>query len=240
MSPNFPSSDTASLAAQPLSQGYWVRLTGQMDRLQASLDEVLATTEAGSSQVEALLRHLTDPARSQAFDERLAGLLAGQEAGQEQWQALSNGLNDLAQTVAKLSRTQFKSNTLAEMKDQHVATALGTLQDVAARREQLQEARTSVEQERMASLRVEARGEFAADLLPALDGLEMALQSGRDLLERRRQQQVEAARNQAQRAPRASGRAVQLVAAVGVGAVGAWPAAGGAPVQGAGYCAYPG
>ena len=195
MSPNSPSSDTASLASQPLSQGYWVRLTGQMDRLQASLDEVLATTEAGSSQVEALLRHLTDPDRSQTFDERLAGLLAGQEAGQEQWQALANGLNDLAQTVAKLSRTQFKSNTLAEMKDQHVATALGVLQDVAVRREQVPEARTSVEQERMASLRVEARGEFAADLLPALDGLEMALQSSRDLLERRRAQKVEAARN---------------------------------------------
>lgn len=192
MSPNFPSSDTASLASQPLSQGYWVRLTGQMDRLQASLDEVLAATEAGSSQLEVLLRHLTDPARSQAFDERLAGLLAGQEAGQEQWQALSSGLSDLAQTVAKLSRTQFKSNALAEMKDQQVATALGVLQDVAARREQVSEARTSVEQERMASLRIEARGEFAADLLPVLDGLEMALQSGRDLLERRRQQQVEA------------------------------------------------
>ena len=192
MSPNFPSSDTGLLASQPLSQGYWVRITSQMDHLQASLDEVLAITAAGSSQVEALLRHLTDPARSQAFDERLAGLLAGHEAGQEQWQALSNGLNDLAQTVAKLSRTQFKSNTLAEMKDQHVATALGTLQDVAARREQLQEARTSVEQERMASLRVEARSEFAADLLPALDGLEMALESGRDLLTRRRAQKVKA------------------------------------------------
>jgi molecular chaperone GrpE (heat shock protein) len=192
MSPNFPSSDTASLASQPLSQGYWVRLTGQMDHLQASLDDVLAETQASGSQVEALLRHLTDPARSQAFDERLAGLLAGQEAGQEQWEALSSDLSDLAQTVAKLSRTQFKSNTLAEMKDQHVATALGVLQDVAARREQAPEARISVEQERAASLRVEARGEFAADLLPALDGLEMALQSGRDLLERRRAQKVEA------------------------------------------------
>jgi len=195
MSLNFPSSDPAALAAQPLSQGYWVRLTGQMDRLQASLDAVLATTEASGSQVEALLRHLTDPASGQAFDERLAGLLAGQEMGQEQWQTLASGLNDLAQTVAKLNRTQFKSNTLAEMKDQHVATALGTLQDVAARREQMQEARTSVEQERVASLRVAARGEFAADLLPALDGLEMALQSGRDLLERRRAQQAEAVRS---------------------------------------------
>ena len=195
MSLNFPSTDTASSASQPLAQGYWVRLTDQMDRLQASLDDVLAETQASGSQMEALLRHLTDPAVGQTFDERLARLLAGPEAGQEQWQTLSSGLNDLAQTVAKLNRTQFKSNALAEMKDQHVATALGTLQDVATRREQMQEARTAVEQGRLASLRVEARGEFAADLLPALDGLEMALQSGRDLLERRRQQQVEAARN---------------------------------------------
>jgi len=195
MSLNFPSSDADPAVSQPLSQGYWVRLTNQMDRLQVSLDDVLAITEASGSQVEALLGHLTDPAKGQAFDERLAGLLAGQEAGQEQWQALSSGLNDLAQTVAKLNRTQFKSNALAEMKDQHVATALGTLQDVAARREQMQGERTSVEQERMAALRVEARGEFAADLLPALDGLEMALQSGRDLLERRRQQGAEVARS---------------------------------------------
>jgi len=47
----------------------------------------------------------------------------------------------------------------------------------------------------MVALRVEARGEFAADLLPALDGLEMALLSGRGLLERRRRQEVEAARS---------------------------------------------
>ena len=61
-----------------------------MDRLQASLDEVLADNRGrASSQVEALLRHLTDPASGQGLDERLAGLLAGQEAGQEQWQALA-------------------------------------------------------------------------------------------------------------------------------------------------------
>ena len=46
----------------------------------------------------------------------------------------------------------------------------------------------------MVALRAEARGEFAADLLPALDGLEMALESGRGLLERRRRQEAEAAR----------------------------------------------
>ena len=238
MSPNFPSSDTASLAAQPLSQGYWVRLTGQMDRLQASLDEVLATTEAGSSQVEALLRHLTDPARSQAFDERLAGLLAGQEAGQEQWEALSSGLNDLAQTVAKLSRTQFKSNTLAEMKDQHVATALGVLQDVAARREQAPEARTSRRTgthgraARRGARRVCRRS--AAGLRWSGDGVAKWSRPARTPSPTAGRSGAQ--RPGAERDPRASGRAVQLVAAVGVGAVGAWPAAGSAPVQVAGHC----
>jgi molecular chaperone GrpE len=190
MSLNSPSSE-AGAAAQ---QGYWVRLTNQLDRLQASVDDMLAATQASESQVEALLRHLTDPARSRELDEQLAGLLAGQEAGQEQWQALAGSLNDLGQTVAKLNRTQFKSNTLAEMKDQQVATALGTLQDVAIRREQRQENRSLAEQERTSALRAEARGEFAADLLPARDGLELALDSGRALLARRLGQQAEAAR----------------------------------------------
>ena len=190
MSLNSPSSD-ADLSAQ---QGYWVRLTNQMDRLQASVDDVLAVTQASESQVEALLRHLTDTARSQDLDERLAGLLTGQEAEQAQWQALASSLNDLGQAVAKLNRTQFKSNALAEMKDQQVTTALGTLQDVAVRREQVQESRTLHEQERATALRAEARGEFAADLLPALDGLELALDSGRAILARRRGQEAETAR----------------------------------------------
>jgi molecular chaperone GrpE (heat shock protein) len=194
MSLNFPSSDADRSAPPPLAQGYWVRLTDQIDRLQASVDDVLAVTQASESQVEALLRHLTDPARSQDLDERLAGLLAGQEAEQEQWQALASSLNDLGQTVVKLNRAQFKSNALAEMKDQQVATALGTLRDVATRREQVQEDRTLHEQERAAALRAEARGEFAADLLPALDGLELALDSGRATLARRRGQEAEAAR----------------------------------------------
>ena len=83
MSPNFPSNDTASLASQPLSQGYWVRLTGQMDRLQASLDEVLAATQASESQVEALLRHLTDPAREPGAGRASGGLACrpGSRAG---------------------------------------------------------------------------------------------------------------------------------------------------------------
>ncbi|MGE5602707.1 MAG: nucleotide exchange factor GrpE [Nitrososphaerales archaeon] len=207
MSPSFPSNDVDPAALEPgaqfpepeeqgelSAQGYWVRLTSQMDRLQASMDAVLAATQANESQVEVLLRHLTDPARGQQLDERLAGLLAGQEAGQAQWEALAASLSELAQAVAKLNRTQFKTNALAEMKDQQVATALGTLQDAVTRREQAQEARSVHGRESAAALRAEARGEFAAELLPALDGLELALESGRAMLARRRQQEDEAAR----------------------------------------------
>jgi len=187
MSLNFPSSSDDT-AAPPLAQSYWVQMTNQMARLQATLDAVLAAAEAGSDQTAALLRHLTDPARGQVLEERLADLLASHEASQEQVQALASGLNDLGQTVARLNRTQFKSNALAEMKDQQVATALETLQEAATRREQAQEARTQREQERAAALQAEARGEFAADLLPVLDGLEMALDSGRAFLTRRTQE----------------------------------------------------
>ena len=190
MSLNFPDSAAQPAGEPVLPLGYWTRLTSQLDRLQATLDDVLATSETGRDQTEALLRHLTDPGRGHALDERLADLIAGQEAGQSEWQAfadkLAGSMNDLAQTLAKSNRTQFKSNTLAEMKDGQVTTALGALQEIAARREQAQAARAAHEQDRAAGLRDEARGEFAADFLPALDGVEMALESGHALLDRRR------------------------------------------------------
>ena len=187
MSPDSPSPDVALSDPPPLALGYWVRLTNQIDRLQASVDDVLTVSQASESKVAALLGHLTDPDQGQALEERLANLLAGQEAGQEQWQALAGSLDDLGQTVAKLSRTQFKSNALAELKDEQVSSALGVLREVASRRGPAEEARTVHELERASALRLEARGEFAADLLPALDGLELALDSGRALLARRRQ-----------------------------------------------------
>lgn len=195
MSLNFPNDETKGDAAgspnEPaLPLGYWVRLTGQLDRLQATLDDVLATSEAGRAQTEALLRHLTDPGRTRAQDERLADLIADQAASRSEWQAfadrLTSSVDELTQALAKANRTQFKSNTLAEMKDQQVATALGVLQEVATRREQMQAARQAQEQERAAALREEARAGFAAELLPALDGLELALANGRAWLDRQR------------------------------------------------------
>jgi molecular chaperone GrpE (heat shock protein) len=201
MSPNSPGSDADLPAPQPLSQGYWARIVAQMDRLQASIDSLLTVSQANGDQVAILLHTLTDPARAQSVDERLADLIARHEASQQEWESLSRSLDDLAQVVAKLNRAQFKSNTLAEMKDQRVATALDALQGIATHREEAQEARTLQDQERLADLRAEARGELAADLLPVLDGLELALDSGQALLERRRQQEFEAAQRSHASAP---------------------------------------
>lgn len=170
----------------PQLHGYLLRLAAQSDRMQAQLDRLVAEAEQSGSQVSALTRHLTDPTATQPMHERLADLLARMEASQTQ-------LEDLATTVAKLSRTQFRSNALAEIKEQQIATALATLQEIATRREQAQEARQSQEEQRLADLRAEARGELAVELLSVLDGLELALDNGRALLERRRRRVAPAA-----------------------------------------------
>jgi molecular chaperone GrpE len=193
MNLNFPSNDADPQAQQPLTLGYWTRLSSQMDRLQLSLDQLLAETQASGDQVAALTRFLTEPARTRPLDERLTDLLGRQEASQEQWSALARGLDDLTQAVTRLNRTQFRSQALAEVKDQQVAAALGTLQAIATRREQVQEARALQAEERLDEVRVEARGELAADLLPAVDALDLALASGHAMLERHRQQEAAAA-----------------------------------------------
>ncbi|PKO24054.1 MAG: nucleotide exchange factor GrpE [Chloroflexi bacterium HGW-Chloroflexi-1] len=167
-------------------QGHLLRLVAQADRMSDRLDQLLEETQDSGAQVAILTRHLTDPATTRPTDERLAELLDRLEANQER-------LAEIVQAVVKLSRTQFKSNTLAEAKDQQIASALTTLQDIATRREQVQEARTLQKQALLKELRAEARGELAADLLPVLDGMELALDSGGALLARRRAQAAQAA-----------------------------------------------
>jgi molecular chaperone GrpE (heat shock protein) len=170
--------------------GHLARLAAQADRMQARLDMLWAELRASSGQITALTRHLTGPDVNRPLDERLADLLTRLETGQQQ-------LEELAQTVARLGRTQFRANALSEAKKQQIAAALTTLQEIAAHRERLQEAHTWEEQQRLAELRAEARGELAADLLPALDGLELALETGHALLERRRQAATVPARQRA-------------------------------------------
>lgn len=161
----------------PQVRAHLQRVATQVEQVERQLDRVLDDVQLSSEQVTALTRHLTDSDSSRVLDERLSDILVSLETNQEQLDALAN-------TVSKLSRTQFKSNTLAESKEAQIETALETLQDIATHREEWQTERREEWERRLEEARTEARAAFVADILPVLDGLEMALDSGYSLLGR--------------------------------------------------------
>ena len=173
--------------------GYLLRLSDQADRLQMRFDGLAANVQASGEQVAALTRYMADPSATQRLDERLAEVAVGLEAGQERVDDLARQVEVLNGTVTKLARTQFKSNTLTENKDQQVTSALATLQDIIARREEAGRANITQGNARLAELRASARSELAVELLPGVDGLEMALESGQAMLARQRQKLLAAA-----------------------------------------------
>lgn len=139
--------------------------TDQLQALQQSLSQI-----ARQEQVEQLLQNVA----RQPQLERLIEVVAGQAA-----------LDELADGVKKLTRTQFKANTLAESKEQQLEGALNTLREIATRRTPVVEQPSAQNsQEQLVAARREARAEFAAELLPALDSVERALTNGLLLLER--------------------------------------------------------
>jgi molecular chaperone GrpE (heat shock protein) len=85
-------------------------------------------------------------------------------------------LAPLEQELRKLGKGQFKSNTLAEEQAARWEKALAALEAGQARAGTLEERLVA---ERVAA----ARQEWAAALLPTLDGLDQALESGRRFLE---------------------------------------------------------
>lgn len=174
--------------------GHLVHLATRLQHIEALLGQLLTEAQASGSQVDALTRHFTDLDARRDLEERLAELAARLEASQER-------LDELAQTVAKAGRIQFKANTLAETKEQQITAALATLQEVISRREQMQEARRLEDQRQQEELRRTARGELIADLLPALDSLDLAIENGQALLARLQRQVEEAARATVQPPP---------------------------------------
>jgi len=136
----------------------------QLQTLQQRLDQV-----AYQEQVEQLLQTVA----KQTQLERLIEVVAGQAQ-----------LEELADSVKKLTRTQFKANTLVESKEQQIESALSTLREIATRRTQVPEQPPAQNAQSLAAARQDARAEFAAELLPALDSIELALSNGFALLER--------------------------------------------------------
>lgn len=167
----------------------------QMTHIQAQVERLVAEASATNSQFAVLLRHMTDSHPLQGVHERLVELVEHVESHQEQLGLMVSKLAEVAgkeqlaeltSTVTRLGRTQFKSNALGETKEQHIERSLSTLQELLTHREQHHTQRDHRLEEQFEEGRREARGELAAELLPALDGVDLALASGQALVVRQR------------------------------------------------------
>lgn len=137
----------------------------QLDGLSQSIQQV-----ASQAELSRLAERVDQLAQREQLDE-LSNRLASQDE-----------LANLAKEFKRLSRTQFKTNTLTEGKEQQTTAAISTLQEIVTRREVNQDERSIQERNRLERVRTEARGDLAADLLPTLDGLELAIQNGQTLI----------------------------------------------------------
>ncbi|MEM7536975.1 MAG: nucleotide exchange factor GrpE [Chloroflexota bacterium] len=106
-------------------------------------------------------------------------------------------LDKLSSSLQRLSRTQFKTNALTEKKEQQIDNSFSIFQDMLTKKDELQNVQTEQTRLRHAQIRRESRVEVATQLLPALDSLALALESGYTLSEKQNTQ-AETTRQQAQ------------------------------------------
>ena len=158
-------------------QGRLLNMTNQIEDVQTDIAGLLAQTQRNSEQMHLLTQHLIHAEPDAKLHENLAELVTQVETNQEK-------LDDLTTTVKKLARTQFKANTLGDSKGQQIHEVISLLREIVTKREELKEAQTHKEQQHRAELRLKARGELAADFLPVLDGIELALKNGQRLFQK--------------------------------------------------------
>jgi molecular chaperone GrpE (heat shock protein) len=169
----------------------------QMAQLQAQVERLITDASEANSQFAVLVRHMTDPHPLQGVCERLAELIEQVGSNREQLDLMAKHLTalagkeqltELAHTITRLGRTQFKSNTLSETKEQQIERSLTTLQELLTHRQQRQDQEEQRLQAQLHKGQRAARGELAAELLPALDSVELALASGQGLVAQQRQE----------------------------------------------------
>lgn len=188
-----------------LTNGLTDPLAGEATRTQ--LAQLMTQLESHQDQLEALRRALSSmDQQEQEHLHQIRSLAERQDAlepvvrgtaRQDQLESLAQNvastqqIEELLETLKKLNRSQYKNNALYESKEGQLFETIKTLQAVVNRRDEIQAEQLNIEQQRRNESRTEARGEFAAELFPALDGLELALKKGNDLLEKLRSEQAQ-------------------------------------------------
>jgi molecular chaperone GrpE (heat shock protein) len=212
--PSMPSGGSSAGDEPPVATQLiqrFLQLSGQLDALQAQVGRLTAALAHERSQIDVLLNHLgNDAEQSDPLQDRLVELTEQMSADHDQFTFLSRKLTELATqdqlvrlatvvatqnqvldlnaTVQELARAQQRSIEQADTRSRQVTDILTTVQAFLNRRSQLEEQQIVMDAERLEAIRRESRGEFAALFLPALDGLESALEEGRGLLARNRQE----------------------------------------------------
>ena len=183
-----------------------LRLTAHVETLERTVSTLLDLAQTDHDQLSVLVNSVVDPQREAGLNAQLAELSAtlqsqqeatdrldaraGQLASGADMQALmatvvrQEQLAALEDRLAKLVRTQFKTNTLTESQLQQLGSAQSVLQELAERRQTREDDHLAQEALRLDEARTQGRQELAADLLPAIDGLELALENGRTWTER--------------------------------------------------------
>lgn len=186
-----------------------LQVAAQVQQMQARIDQLAETAQLNSGQLDAMLRTLTDVQRTDELRGALAEVAIQVDASQQQVSTLAAELSKLArqdqlqrleeivaqqdqlagveQAITKWSRTLYKSNALGESKEQQIETALAALQSIVDHRDAWREQRAREDRQQIEAVRQLARSELAVDLLPALDGLDLAIASGQASLEENRQ-----------------------------------------------------
>lgn len=185
-----------------------LQLTAQLNEIHAEVDKLSASLDDDSAQIAALVTHLTDTQSTALLQRRLAEFTEEMSSEHDQLNFVALKLNELAtkdqlvrmaaavatqgqvaelhDIVQNLVRTQELANRLSESREEHVEALLGTLQGIVTHRRERLEQSPQRREEEIQAIRRAARGEFAADFLPALDGVEIALDRARTILARQR------------------------------------------------------
>lgn len=202
-----------------------LQLSNQVDTLQNLVQQTAIGLNQETAQLALLVQYLTKTARrEEPLEDRLTEFTEQLSADHEQLIFLSRRLTELAtqeqlvrlatlvatqaqvmelaERVRDLGRVQQRAIDTGENRDRQVGGVLDTLNAVLVGRHAVQEEALTPPPEKLDEIQSQARGDFAADFLPALDGLEAVLDEGRLLLARQRQEISEW--NQGHQDPRAA------------------------------------
>lgn len=149
-------------------QGRLFNMSNQIEQMQWELARLVKESRQENAKMEALTSHIVRSEEQRQLNETLAEFRAQLDANQEK-------LSEFAGTLKKMNRTQFKANTLGESKERQTDEAIVLLRELIAKQEEKQTEAAQEEQETLRSLQADSRRELAADFLPVLDGIELAL-----------------------------------------------------------------